>query len=241
MCPPCTVFTPLRKLSNFKRDPIQVEQEEAEGDLHWNHALDLCDEQYNEKRGFLLEHPRQATSWQKKRSHKLLQRPGIFSVVVDMCTFGLRTVYGYLAKKETLLVTNLYPLAKSLHRHRCQGDHDHQWLLGGKAAAAAQYTPAFVQAILKALHRHLHQFTNYVALFEPRNAWIQSYPRSFRRELTLFPAPWHKFVPPTSKRRPPFSKNGGCLALFKPFHPAEFWGGRLLRRLLLRRLLRLRP
>ena len=64
------------------------------------------------------------------------------------------------------MVTNLYPLVKNLHRHRCAGDHQHQWLINGRAADAAKYTTPSAQAILKALHHHLQASTAYVMTFE---------------------------------------------------------------------------
>ena len=43
-------------------------------------------------------------------------------------------------------------------RRRCSGDHEHDHLLGGKAAAAAIYPPGLCKAIVRGLKRHLrHQ------------------------------------------------------------------------------------
>ena len=154
LSPPCTSFTPLRNLSNYKRAPEVVAAEEQEGDLLWDYALDVAEEQYWAMRAFLLEHPKLAKSWKKPRTVRFLQRPGIYVIYVDMCAYQLRTKEGMPAKKPTLLVTNCYTLAKMLHK-RCPGDHEHRSLLGGRAAAAAEYTRPFVRAILRALRKHM--------------------------------------------------------------------------------------
>ena len=47
-------------------------------------------------------------------------------------------------------------MVRLLRKHRCAGDHEHQPLLGGgRAALAAQYTTAFVRAVLQGLRHHL--------------------------------------------------------------------------------------
>ena len=154
LSPPCTVFTPLRNLSNYKRDPLVVAAEESEGELHWDFSLEIAEDQDDANRAFLLEQPKLARSWHKPRAQRLLQRPGIYAFTVDMCAFKLMTKDGLLAKKPTLLVTNSYALAKVLHR-RCSGDHVHRSLIGGRAAAAAEYSRPFVRAILQGLRQHL--------------------------------------------------------------------------------------
>ena len=154
LSPPCTTASPLRNLSDHKRDPIIVQQERDEGRQHFEFSIDLAEEQHDNHRAFLLEQPLTATSWKNPRVRKLRNRPGIYTITVDMCQFDLRTRDGDLAKKPTMLLTNCFPLIKWLHR-RCSKDHAHQPLVGGRAAAAAQYTRPFVRAILKGLRQHL--------------------------------------------------------------------------------------
>ena len=154
LSPPCTTASPLRNLSDFKRDPAVVESERNEGRQHFEFSVDLAEEQDDNRRAFLLEQPLTATSWKNPRVKRLRNRPGVYTITVDMCQFNLRTRDGELAKKPTMLLTNCYPLIKWLNR-RCNQDHMHQPLVGGRAAAAAQYTRPFVRAILKGLRQHL--------------------------------------------------------------------------------------
>ena len=139
LSPPCTVFSPLRNLSSPKRDPEVVQLEEEEGLEHWE---------------FALEHPKEAWSWKHPRARKLKERKTVYEFVVDLCAFKLVTRDGILAKKPTMLITNCFPLVRTLHK-RCQGGHVHRSLMGGRAADAAKYTRPFVQAILRGLRHHL--------------------------------------------------------------------------------------
>ena len=103
----------------------------------------------------MFEHPRGATSWAREELDQLRNEPGVFSVPVDLCRFGLKTSKGMPALKPTLLLTNIETLATVLNR-RCDGYHaKHQQLLAGEAALAAKYTPAFVEAILRGLRQHV--------------------------------------------------------------------------------------
>ena len=157
LSPPCTTFSTLRFLSNYKRDKKQVEREQQGGKQHLNFAIQLANVQMDAGRGFLFEHPARATSWNQPGLKKLAEDPRVFSVEVDMCAFGLKHPSGMPAKKPTLLLTNIEDVAKTLPR-RCRGNHPHAPLLSGSAAEAAKYTPHFVEAILRGLTKHLQQF-----------------------------------------------------------------------------------
>ena len=175
LCPPCTTFSPLRNLSNFKRDYDVVLDEEEEGLLHWEYSLQLAEEQDDANRAFLLEQPRGAKSWEHPRARRLRARRTVYEITIDMCAFQLRTKEGELARKPTMIVTNCYPLVKMLHK-RCSGYHHHQPLLGGRAAAAAQYTKPFVRAILRGLRHHL-QFHGVVFTQSEGHAAVEPLPQ----------------------------------------------------------------
>ncbi|CAJ1416610.1 unnamed protein product [Effrenium voratum] len=157
LSPPCTTFSPLRRLSNPKRQWQIVKQEEDEGRQHWHFALELAEVQHSNHRGFLLEHPAPASSWQDQKAKRLRERPDVYTIRLDMCAFALTTKEGIPAKKPTIMVTNVWPLVKTLSK-KCPGvekHQKHQPLIGGRAAAAALYTPQLVTAIVDGLNRHL--------------------------------------------------------------------------------------
>ena len=64
--PPCGPFSALRNLSNSKGDSEheQVRCEIVEGELHMNFAISLAMLQFSEGRGFILEQPKNAKSYQ---------------------------------------------------------------------------------------------------------------------------------------------------------------------------------
>ena len=196
LSPPCTTFSPLRNLSNFKRCQEVVFEEEEEGLLHWEYSLQIAEEQDDEQRAFLLEHPRDAKSWNHPRARRLRARKTVYEITIDMCAFQLRTKEGDFARKPTMLVTNCFPLVKMLHK-RCPGDHRHQPLIGGRAAAAAQYTPSFVRAILQGLRRHL-QFHGVVFIQGDQHAAVEPLPQALFHavdsELRVFVQPLASYV-----------------------------------------------
>ncbi len=56
-CPPCTVFSSLRRLSNYKRNPGQVQAERAEGVHHLQVCFDAYRRHIKMGKFFLHEHP----------------------------------------------------------------------------------------------------------------------------------------------------------------------------------------
>lgn len=144
----------LRQLSDPKREASVVEEERQEGLLHLRFAVAIAMNQIKNGRGFVFEHPRYATSWSSKELQKLMDYPDVFAIAVDQCAFGLTVAKGRhrgrLAKKPTLLLTNVPEMAEFVER-RCTKDHLHGHLLGGTAQEAARYTPQFTQALVNGI------------------------------------------------------------------------------------------
>lgn len=125
----------------------------GEGLEHWATACKVARWQYDQGQLFLMEHPLPSRAWDEQCSQELMQLPGVFVVRADQCAFGLR-VREHLNKKPTQFVTNCPFIAAKLSL-KCSGDHIHEPLLGGKAAAAAIYPPALCKAIVRGLRKHL--------------------------------------------------------------------------------------
>ena len=156
LSPPCTTFSALRNLSNFKRNQDTVHKEEQEGRLHVEFSVRVALLQIANGRGFMFEHPLAAKSWTTTSLKDLRNTEGVFEIKLDMCRFGLKTSQADPALKPTLLLTNIEALVSPLSK-RCQGQHvKHGPLLSGEAAGAARYTNAFVDAILRGLKQHVH-------------------------------------------------------------------------------------
>ena len=89
---------------------------------------------------FVHEHPMQATSWNTECIRNVLRQPGVQLVRLDMCQYGLVTKEGAPAMKPTFLMTNSTAVAEMMAA-RCDGSHQHQQLLDGRARAA-QFLPS---------------------------------------------------------------------------------------------------
>ena len=113
----------------------------------WNRAIDIflvC-----LKLGTLatVRHPLTAYSWKVHSATSLMKKNGVHRISIDQCNFP--DVNKPQTKKTTGLLTN-QPWLSLLTRKR-RGDHQHDGHLhGASVKAAANYSPAFAQAIVKA-------------------------------------------------------------------------------------------
>ena len=116
--PPCTTFSPLRNLSNFKRSPEKVAEEEMLGVQRLRRAIACCELQMSLGGYFLHEHPRGSSSWQDEAVTALTSKPTVRVVQSPMCKFGMKQKNdaGELlhVRKDTLWATNSEEIAKEL-------------------------------------------------------------------------------------------------------------------------------
>ena len=91
------------------------------------------------------EHPIAATSWREASVQKVWKLEGVGSVITDQCMFGLNTTgpqgQKMLAKKQTIFLSNAEEILKGLGR-KCDGQHQHQQLMSGRAGPAVVCPPA---------------------------------------------------------------------------------------------------
>ena len=156
--PMCTFFSSLMDL-NWKRMGKEKSRRcwrEAVGHLEF--CVELYKEQMAAGRLFLHEHPLGASSWQVDAMAKLIEEPGVVKVTAHQCMLGLLTRgpdgAPLPAKKATGFLTNSLHIAARLHV-KCDGEHTHQPLVGGRASRAAQYPEPLCRAICEGLAEHL--------------------------------------------------------------------------------------
>ena len=106
-------------------------------------------------RDFAHEHPATATSWSLPEVEAISSGRGVSCIVNDACMFGLKAIgkdgREGPARKPTRWMTNAPELVRHLAR-KCNGTHaEHVHLLSGRAARAAIYPPALVEAIIQGL------------------------------------------------------------------------------------------
>ena len=144
--PPRTAFSCLQNLNNSKRDLKTVLAEQAEGKSHVRLAVETCIRQDAAGRYFVYGHPSTAQSWSMPEVQMLAARPGVYTVMANMCAFDLRLrdeVGEGLAAKSTRFLTNSKFVADALGK-KCgnngsASDHRHVSLLNGRAKYAQVY------------------------------------------------------------------------------------------------------
>ncbi len=153
LCPPCTPFSVLQSWNYERMLLAKAICLLGEGLHHVEVAAEVALWQYYRGKLFLFEHPLGSKAWSEEVMQHIMQLPGAFVCRTDMCRYGMRVRDG-LNLKPTRWVTNSWEVARELQR-RCNGEHEHEALLGGKAADAAVYPPQLCQAVVRGLKRHL--------------------------------------------------------------------------------------
>ena len=147
--PPCTPFSQLQGLNNFRRDPIIVGKELELGKRHIRFCLELYEIQLRGNRHFVHEHPAGSTAWKMTEMQQFILTHGTETVITNMCSFGMtaKDEQGEgLVCKPTKIMSSSEEVLKRIRRP-CTGGHRHVHLISGKAKAAQVYPRAFCRAI----------------------------------------------------------------------------------------------
>ena len=157
VCPPCTMFSPLQLLWNYKRmDPEVWRLRLREAVMYVDHAMECCKEQVRRGRFFLFEHPQRSSAFELGSVTEVLALPGVRRVSFDQCMFGLKSkVRGVPMRKRTTFLTNAKPIVNAFSGRFCDCSHDHQIIEGAeggmkRAAWAQMYPPPMVHCIVEA-------------------------------------------------------------------------------------------
>ena len=152
--PPCTFFTARNQGINERN--LAPERDEAlrkEAVKHLHFIAILYKLQLDAGRHFVHEHPTGATSWNDEWIQRLRGHPSADVVTSDLCEYGLLTPESNgiptNAKKPKRWTSSSPHMLKRRSR-RCNGDHNHQHLNGGKAEAAEDYPIEVISDILGA-------------------------------------------------------------------------------------------
>ena len=156
--PPCTMFSVLQALWNFKRmDPGTVEMRLSQARNYISHAMECCLQQYTGGRFFCFEHPYNSTAWTLPCVRDLWGRPNVHAIIFDQCMCGLVSKVDKVPmRKRTRLLTNSRHVLQAFSNCRCNGSHAHRIIEGEeggmKRAAWAQiYPPNMVERLATAV------------------------------------------------------------------------------------------
>ena len=96
LSPPCTVFSNLQQLNVWRVHPQVSEQRLQIGRELLQVAAEVAALQADSGRGFVLEHPAGAKSWQEDYMVALTSRSDTFVAIFDQCRYGLVSKVGLL-------------------------------------------------------------------------------------------------------------------------------------------------
>ena len=145
------------RIPESERKSLQL----AEGIRHMEFVVKLYRKQVEGGRVFVHENPAHAKSWALPCIRKMMRQLGVDVVETDQCMFGLKT-WGsskaqlVMAKKPTRFMTNSRSVGHELSR-RCDGTHQHQPLIDGRAKDAARYPPALCRALCRGIAKEKMQ------------------------------------------------------------------------------------
>ena len=155
-CPPCTWAGGWWHLNKQNMTDSEVRERETWTNLFIRFCCELMELQSQLGGQCLFEHPRDSIAWRMPSMERLAKN--MYCVSVDMCCYGLRIPGGALIHKATRLMVS-HPEMRALAKC-CPGpshaNHSHHQVIAGShprvgsiSKHAAQYTPAFVKAVLR--------------------------------------------------------------------------------------------
>lgn len=152
--PPCTMFSALMKLWNFKKMKKMVRiSRQADADSMVNTAVDSCLVQDSNQRLFAFEHPATASSWKEhKKLVAAILTPGTYTVTYDQCAAGLRSPSGQPMKKRTRLWTNSRGIVNHFKKFQCRCQTPHKRICGSEQGHKLS---VWAQAYPKKMVNHL--------------------------------------------------------------------------------------
>ena len=149
---PCGPWSPLTRL----RASASLAERRRQGRILLNFALILARIQMKRGAHFIVENPRGSLAWSLEELVQFLELP---DVLLDRCSFGLRSEAGFLHKKPARIVASSTCVADELRGMVCAKDHFHQPVIGGSkiSGRAGHYPVALAKAIVKGLERQFHE------------------------------------------------------------------------------------
>lgn len=163
LSPPCTAFSALQEIFNYKKLTVEVVRAKIERAMVFlRHALDCAFAQYQAGRAFVFEHPSAATSWKTPEAQRILALPGVIVLEFDQCMLGLRSkVHEIPMRKRTKIMTNSLHIANAFRGILCDRSHEHQVIQGAEGGVdrsvwAQCYPKPMVDLLVKAAIDHIN-------------------------------------------------------------------------------------
>ena len=164
--PMCTAFSTWQRLNKSKcKDPVAMQRAYVQACIHMTFVTSLYQDQLEEGRYFLHEHPQWASSWQLKCVTDLLNLPGVERVRGDQCQYGAKAPHGpevgNPVMKPTGFMSNspevLSALSRRCHGTRglCSSGQPHATCQGSITKEMAKYPRELCRAVLRGITAQL--------------------------------------------------------------------------------------
>lgn len=155
LSPPCTMFSALQTMWNFKRmDPVEVSRRWTDACALLAHSMRCAAIQVRRGKRFVFEHPASASSWKEECVCAVQRMDNVQCVVFDQCMMGLKSKVSQTPmRKRTRLLTNCDKVVSRFSGLLCKGEHEHvviEGVEGGEKRSlyAQRYPREMVDAIV---------------------------------------------------------------------------------------------
>lgn len=153
--PPCTYFSALMELWNFKKMKASEKRRRKKAAVAMvEQAVDSCLAQHDAGRLFAFEHPNNATSWKITSLKRKMATPGTYTISFDQCSVGLVSPMGEPIRKRTRLWTNSPSIRDLFESKQCACICDHRRIEGSQCGFslskwAQTYPPKMVKCLIQ--------------------------------------------------------------------------------------------
>ena len=158
--PMCGPFSELQSLFNYPgMNAADVKQKLENGLEHIKFCIELCIEQHQHGRAFLLEHPAGSLMWATDMMAQLKRLSGVDAITFDFCMLGMtvedKSGDKQPVQKKTTVITNSPSVQLLLREAKCRREHRHAHLLNGTAKACEIYPKKFCRLICEGVKRDM--------------------------------------------------------------------------------------
>ena len=122
----------IRMWNRDKWTPEEYAVRREAAECMFDYALDLAADMELVGRGFVLEHPAPASSWERPKAQALLATPNIRATNFDQCATGLLSPSGAPMKKRTKLLSNVGPIHTLFAQRQCSCVTQHRTIQGSE-------------------------------------------------------------------------------------------------------------
>ena len=154
LSPPCTAFTPLQRLWNYKSMSEEAMQKKLDAGMTFlEHSMECAKVQWGLGQKFVFEHPVGAMSWKEDCVQQVMNLPGVGCALFDMCCFGAKTkAEGTPVRKRARFLTNSKHVMNMFNGKLCRAGHVHRIIEGSEGGMKrARYSQIYPPQMCRAL------------------------------------------------------------------------------------------